>query len=59
MGRAMKCAALEKQSTMVHMVALPEDGGSPLMKSRAMCDQGLLGIGRDLRNPTGGELEAL
>lgn len=55
----MKCAALEKQSTMVHMVALPEDGGSPLMKSRAMCDQGLLGIGRDLRNPTGGELEAL
>lgn len=43
----------------VSMVVLPEDGYSPVMKSRTMCDQSLLGIGRGLRNPAGEELDVL
>lgn len=35
------------------------DGGCPVMKFSAMCDQGLLVIGRGLRNTQGGELDAL
>lgn len=60
LGRAMKWVALkQKGSTIVSMVVLPEDDGGLAMKFRAMCDQGLLGIGRGLRNPTDGELVAL
>lgn len=39
---------------IVSMVVLPSDGGSPVTKSMAMCDQGDLGIGRGLRRPAGG-----
>lgn len=57
LGRAMKWAAFEKQSTVVRMTELPEDGGSPVIKSSAMCDQGFQGTGSGLRRPAGGELD--
>lgn len=43
----------------VSMVVLPENDYSPVMNSRAMCNQSLLGIGRGLRNPAGKELDVL
>lgn len=36
------------------MVVLPSEGGRPVTKSRAMWDQGRLGIGRGRSRPTGG-----
>lgn len=53
LGRAMKWAAFEKRSTMVRMT----DGGGPVIKSSAMCDQGFQGTGSGLRRPAGGELD--
>ena len=47
----MKCAALEKWSITVRMVVLPSDGGRPVTKSRAMWDQGRLGMGRGRSRP--------
>lgn len=50
-------ATFEKQSTVVRMTELPEDGGSPVIKSSAMCDQGFQGTCSGLRRPAGGELD--
>lgn len=38
---------------------LPADGGSPVIKSKAMCDHGREGIGSGLRSPAGGEFPGL
>ena len=38
--RGTKCMALDKRSNMVKMAVLPFDGGRPVIKSRAMWDQG-------------------
>ena len=46
LGSAMKCAALEKRSITVRMLVFPSDVGRPVTKSRVMCDQGRLGMGR-------------
>lgn len=35
-GRATKCTAFDNLSTVVSMVVLPCESGSPIMKSRAM-----------------------
>ena len=59
LGRAMKCTALEKRSITVRMVVLPSDGGKPVTKSRAMWDQGRLGMGRGRRRPERGRIEVL
>ena len=55
----MKCAALEKQSITVRMVVLPSDGGRPVTKSKAMWDQGRLGMGRGRSRPERGRVEVL
>ena len=55
----MTCAALEKRSITVRMVVLPSDGGRPVTKSRAMWDQGWLGMGRGRRRPERGRVEVL
>ena len=58
--RAMKSAALEKRSITVSMVVvLPSDGGRPVTKSRAMWDQGRLGMGRGRSRPERGRVEVL
>ena len=59
MGRATKWAASAKQSMMVKMVELPDDGGKLLMKFSVVWDKGCPGTGRGLINPTGSELEDL
>ena len=59
LGSAMKCAALEKRSIMVRMVVFPSDVGRPVTKSKAMCDQGRLGMGRGRRSPERGRVEVL
>ncbi len=46
LGRGTKWPALEKRSVIVTIVVLPREGGSPVTKSRAIWDQGLLGMGR-------------
>lgn len=43
----------------VRMVVLPEEGGKPVTKSRAMCDHSPLGVGNGRRRPEAGELEVL
>ena len=55
----MKYAAFEKRSITVRMVVLPSDGGRPVTKSRAMCDQGQLGMGRGHSRPERGRVEVL
>lgn len=58
-GRGINWTALEKWSMMVKITVLPWEGGSPVTKSTAICDQRRLGVGRGSRCPAGGELEAL
>ena len=55
----MKCAVLEKRSIKVRMVVLPSDMGRPVTKSRVMCDQGRLGMGRGRSRPEWGRVEVL
>lgn len=45
MGKVMKWAALENQSTTVRMTVLHAEGERPVLKSRGMWDQGHLSIG--------------
>ena len=44
---------------IVSMTVLPSDGGNPVMKSTAICDQGRLGMGKGRSRPAGGQWEAL
>ena len=55
----MKCAALEKRLITVRMVVLPSDVGRPVTKSRVMCDQGRLGMGRGRSRLERGWVEVL
>lgn len=55
LGRAMKLAALKKWSTIIRIV-LPAKGASPVMKSKAMWDQGHPGIGKGWKSTNGEEL---
>lgn len=41
------------------MTVLPDDGGIPVTKFRAMCDEGHLGMGAGHRRSAGGELGTL
>ena len=59
LGNAMKCAAFDKRSIAVRIVVLPLDVGRPVVKSRAMCDQGRLGIGRGCSRPERGRVKVL
>lgn len=52
-GRATKCAAFKKQSTMMRMVILPKKGG------KAIWDHGLPGVGSGVRSLVGSELKVL
>lgn len=56
---AMKCAILEKWSTMVGMVVLLCEGGWPVTKSKEIWDQERLGTGRWWRRPAGDWLPVL
>lgn len=53
MERSPKCTNLEKRSIMVRMVVLPDEGGRPVTKSKAMWDHGLFGVGRGRIRPAG------
>lgn len=46
---ANKCAALENALTIVSMTVLPLAGEWPVLKSRALWDQGQLGMGNGQR----------
>lgn len=52
-------SSLEKQSMMVRMTVLPDDGGIPVTKSKAMQDHGHVGMGNGCRRPEAGELDVL
>ncbi len=53
----MKWAALENLSTTVRTTVMPLDGGRPVTKSIAMCDQGREGTDSGWSSPAGGRLE--
>lgn len=42
----MKWIILENLSTLVSMELCPSDSGRPVTKSKEICDQGRLGVGR-------------
>lgn len=52
-GRGIKWTNLENLSMMVRTAVLPSDGGSPVTKSTATCDQGRGGMGKGRRKPAG------
>lgn len=56
--RAMKWAALEKQSIMVRIVLLPAEMGRPVTKSKEMWDQGRDGVGKGRWRPDDGPNDA-
>lgn len=55
--REMKLTALEKRSTTVTITVLPLDGGRPVTKFRAICDQVQEEIGRGCNRPADGRSE--
>ncbi len=57
LGKAMKCAALEKRSTTTKTTGLPSDTGKPVIKFMAIWDQGRSRIGRWCRWPARRRLE--
>ncbi len=59
LGMATKWTILENLLTIVRMVVLPSERGSPVTKSREMSDQGRLGTGRGWSNPWGSFWEVL
>lgn len=53
LGKATKWVTLENWSTKVKITMLPWEGGKPVIKSSAMCDQGWPGMDSSLRRPKG------
>lgn len=51
LDRGINLAALENLSKMTNIVVFPWDGGSPLIKSMDICDQGLWGMESGCRSP--------
>lgn len=45
--------ALKKLTTMVRIVVFFWENGSPLLKSRAVCNLGWLGTGKECKSPVG------